>query len=250
MILFTHIEKCAGTSFNEILSLTYPRYIHITKNKFGGNEKRNDLTHNQYKKIVYYFPSVIGGHCIRPYLEFLPARRRITFLREPKERYLSQYNHMFESGWARSIEEFLNKDFYYNFITKKIAGSNDYQYAKILLKDFVFIGDANNYIKSLNYLQDVLEVKLIGKIAEKNQRKNNKNYLKYSDLSNRQKLKVEENNKYDLKLYEEFILQNDNLRYYSESIKLKIPSKTRVKLISKLNKIKKNKIVNPIRMGN
>lgn len=70
MFLFTHIEKCAGTSFNEILSLTYPRYFYVTKNKYGGNKKRNDLTIEQYKKILKYYPFGIDGHSLRPYLEF------------------------------------------------------------------------------------------------------------------------------------------------------------------------------------
>ena len=79
MFLFTHIEKCAGTSFNEILSLTFPRYIQITKNNYGGNEHRNDLSLAQFKKIKKYFPSGIGGHCIRPYLEFMSIRSKKYF---------------------------------------------------------------------------------------------------------------------------------------------------------------------------
>src|SRR5690606_13630328 len=138
MFLFTHIEKCAGTSFNEILSLTYPRYFHITKNGYGGNEKRNDLTEIQYKKLLRYCPSGIGGHSVRPYLEFLPSSKRITFLRNPLERYISQYNHMAESGWTNSIEEFIKNVFYNDFITKKIAGTNDYKYAETLLYSFDF----------------------------------------------------------------------------------------------------------------
>src|SRR5690554_3264346 len=138
MFLFTHIEKCAGTSFNEILSLTYPLYFHVTKNKYGGNETRNDLTLEQYKKISRFFPSGIGGHSIRPYLEFLPLSKRITFLRNPIERYLSHYNHLIEGGWVTSIDEFLDIESLKNFMTKKIAGNNDYNYAEQLLSQFVF----------------------------------------------------------------------------------------------------------------
>ena len=168
MFLFTHIEKCAGTSFNEILSLTYPRYIHITKNKYGGNEKRNDLTDVQFKKILRFYPSGIGGHSVRPYLEFLPKAKRITFLREPIARYISQYNHLKDTGWVHSIDEFFKNEFYYDFITKKIAGENDYKNAELLLAYFHFIGNTNEYNKSLNYLQDVLNIKLIGKSEQKN----------------------------------------------------------------------------------
>ena len=249
MFLFTHIEKCAGTSFNEILSLTYPRYFHVTKNKFGGNETRNDLTEKQYRKILRYCPSGIGGHSVRPYLGFLSESKRITFLRNPLERYLSQYNHMIEAGWITSMDDFLNKDFYNNFMTKKIAGENDYKCAEEILADFEFIGNADDYNRSLNYLQDVLKVKLIGNAVYKNQRKHNLNYLSFSDLSTSQKLKAEENNQLDIQLYEKFILRSSVIGSYSDIVNLKPPSKFRVKIIHKINKCKKNKIINPIRLA-
>lgn len=248
MFLFTHIEKCAGTSFNEILGLTYPRYIHITKNQYGGNEKRNDLTFEQYKRIMRYCPSGIGGHNVRPYLDFLPPSKRITFLRNPLERYISQYNHLKDTHWVNSIDEFLKNEFYYDFMTKKIAGENDYKLAEMLLADFHFIGNTNEYNKSLNYLQDVLNIKFVGKSEQRNQRKHNPNYLKYSDLSESQKLKVEENNQNDLKIYNKYVLHNSVFQNYSDTLILKTPSKLRIKIISKLNKYKKEKIINPIRI--
>lgn len=248
MFLFTHIEKCAGTSFNEILSLTYPRYFHITKNHYGGNETRNDLTFDQYKKILKYYPSGIGGHSVRPYLDFLPVKKRITFLRNPLDRYLSQYNHMIERGWTTSIEVFLETEFYNNFITKKIAGINSYNSAEKILKGFEFIGSANEYNKSLNYLQDVLNIKLIGTLDVRNKRNHKRDYLNFSDLSNAQKLKAEENNKLDIQLYEKFILQNSIIDHYSETAVLKQPSKFRKRLIHKIDKYKKHKIINPIRL--
>ena len=249
MFVFTHIEKCAGTSFNEILSLTYPRYFHITKNNYGGNEKRNDLTIDQYKKILHYCPSGIGGHSVRPYLEFLPNSKRITFLRNPIERYISQFNHLRETGWVNAIDEFLNNEFYNDFMTKKIAGINEYTIANTFLVNFDFVGDADNYNKSLNYLQDVLDKKLIGKIQYKNQRKYNEGYLKYSDLSETQKLKAEENNKNDIKIYEEHILKSSVLKNYSDNATLKIPSTIRIKVFKKIEKYKKEKIINPIRLA-
>lgn len=249
MFLFTHIEKCAGTSFNEILSLTFPRYFHVTKNKYGGNDARNDLTLEQYKKIVRYFPSGIGGHSVRPYLDFLPPEKRITFLRNPLNRYLSQYNHMKERGWTPSIDVFLGTDFYYNFMTKKIAGINDYRDAEKILSDFEFIGNADEFSKSLNYLQDVLNVRLIGSIEHRNQRKHNSHYLSFSDLSISQKIKAEENNKLDIRLYEQFILKSPIINNYSDIVNLKRPSEFRLKILHKIYKYKKDNIINPIRLA-
>lgn len=201
MFIFTHIEKCAGTSFNDILSHTFLRYIHITKNNFGGNELRNDLTLEQFQKIKKFFPSGIGGHSIRPYLRFLPQSNRLTFLRNPIDRYMSQYNHMIERGWATSFETFLNSEFYSNFMTKKISGINDFDLASFYLRDFIFIGDVGRYNQSLNYLQDVMNVRLKVFDTRKNQRKNNVKYLHFTDLSEKEKLRVEENNQLDIKLY-------------------------------------------------
>lgn len=248
MFLFTHIEKCAGTSFNEVLSLTFPRYFHVTKNRFGGNETQNDLTFEQFKKLKRFYPSGIGGHSVRPYLDFLPLPKRITFLRSPLERYLSHYNHLVERGWTTSIDDFLDKDSFKNFMTKKIAGKDDYHYAEQLLMQFVFIGDANEYSKSLNYLQDVLNVKLIGDFEYKNQRKCDSNYLSLSDLSPKQLIRAEENNQSDIRLYERFILQNSIIESYSDIAALKRPSELRAKIIRRVDKYKKLKIINPIRL--
>ncbi len=200
MFLFTHIEKCAGTSFNELLSYNYLRYFHITKNNYGGNEFRNDLNLVQYKKLLKYHPTGIGGHSVRPYLNFFDKKAiRITFFRNPVERYISHMNHTIERGWAKSIDDFFEKEQFKDFMTKKIAGLNELKTASDILSSFNFIGNVNEYNKSLNYLEDILQKKFIGRNNYKNQRKFNKGYVKYSDLTNKQIIKVEENNRNDIK---------------------------------------------------
>jgi len=248
VFLFTHIEKCAGTSLNDVLSLTFLRYFHVTVNNYGGNELRNDLDLNQFNKIKKYKPSGIGGHSVRPYLEYFNTDvKKITFLRNPIDRYLSHLNHIIETGWAKSIDDFLSKEQFKDFMTKKIAGENEYDKAFDILSNFNFVGDANQYAKSLNYLQDVLQVRLIGNDVNKNQRSSNTNYIKYSDLSNEQKNKVEENNKNDIKLYKKLIINNSIINTYNDVFLYKKPSLVREKLVLKLNKYKKKKIVEPIR---
>ena len=71
MFLFTHIEKSAGTSFKQVLELTFLRYIHISKNPIGGNNKYNDLTIEQFNEVRKLFPTGIGGHSVRPYQDFI-----------------------------------------------------------------------------------------------------------------------------------------------------------------------------------
>lgn len=252
MFLFTHIEKCAGTTFTHIIELTFPRYIRVSKNNYGGNEQRNDLSLKQFKKLMNYYPSGIGGHSVRPYLEFLNLKSNtfITFFRDPFERYMSQYNHTLEGGWVSSMDDFLSHRTFNDFITNKIAGNNDFEFAVKLLNEYNFIGDVNNFNKSLNCLQDVLNIKLFGNGEHKNTRKHRDNYLKFSDLTNNQKLKVEENNKNDIKLYEKFIINSTLINKYSNELQLKSPSLLRKKCLNKLNQYKKKKIVAPIRLIN
>ncbi|WP_417620161.1 hypothetical protein [Oceanihabitans sediminis] len=156
---------------------------------------------------------------------------------------------MIERGWTSSIEVFLNTEFYNKFMTKKIGGvTSDYRSSEAILSRFEFIGNADEYNKSLNYLQDVLNVQLIGTLEAKNIRRDRQNYMSYVDLSEAQKLKVEENNRLDIKLYDKFITQNNAYNLYSDAVRLKEPSKLRIKVIRKLDKYKKNKIINPIRL--
>lgn len=249
MFLYTHIEKCAGTSFNELLSLSFLRYIHITKNRFGGNELKNDLSLEQYIKISKYYPTGIGGHSVRPYLEYFDDKTlKITFLRNPIDRYISHMNHIIETKWASSVDDFIAKEQYWDFMTKKIAGSNDFNKASNLLSGFHFIGDVNQYAKSLNYLEDVFDRKLISKNENRNQRKTNDGYIKFSDLSNEQKNRVEQNNVNDIKLYDSFIVNSSIISSYDPNFIVRPPSLLREKLVLKLNKIKKKKIVEPIRL--
>ncbi|WP_178984748.1 sulfotransferase family 2 domain-containing protein [Winogradskyella helgolandensis] len=249
MILFTHIEKCAGTSFNQILSLTYPRYFHVTKNNFGGNESKNDLKINEFNKIVKFYPSIIGGHSIRPYLRFLNEDKnfdKITFLRNPIDRYMSQYNHDHERGFSPDIDYFIKRSYTENFMVNKLAGENDINKARFYLNQYSFVGDVDNYNQSINALSDVLNVKFYGLNEKKNVRLNNTNYLNFEDLTENQKVLVYDKNKLDIKLYEEFVINSNVISRYPNSYIFKTPSKLRLKITNRLNKEKKI-IINKIR---
>jgi hypothetical protein len=251
MFLFVHIEKCGGTTFSDMLSLTYPLYFRITKNPYGGNDIRNDITLEQYRQFKRYYPSGIGGHCVRPYLfDEIKSKTFLTFFRNPLDRYLSHMNHNIEGGWSKSFSEFVQKDYYSNFMTKKIAGDNDVTKAKKYLETFDFIGDVGQYNKSINALQDILNVKFYGDEITKNERKNNENYISFNDLTVSEKLIVEERNANDILIYEKYILNTTILNNYSDIIELKRPSILRSKFIKKINKFKKENIINPIRSQN
>lgn len=248
MFLFVHIEKCGGTTFSEMLSLTFPLYFRITKNPYGGNDFRNDLTLEQYYQFKRYCPSGIGGHCVRPYLfDEIKSKRFPTFFRNPLDRYLSHMNHNIEGGWSKSFSEFARKDYYSNFMTKKMTGDNDVNRAIKYLDTFDFIGDIGQFNQSINALQDVLNVKFYGDYLTKNERKTKENYISYDDLTLSEKLIVEERNRNDILLYEKYILNATLLKNYDDVIMLKRPSLLRSKFIKKINKFKRENIINPIR---
>jgi hypothetical protein len=251
MFLFTHIEKCAGQSFSSTLQLTFPTYMRVTKNHFGGNDRQNDLAISQFKKLNKFWVSGIGGHCVRPYINFQKHTNKslnyITFLRNPVERYMSQYNHDREMGFTRDFEHFLSRDYMVNFMVNKIAGENNLNNAYKLIDKYVFIGDTDRYQKSLNYLSDILNCRFYNLNENVNERKNNPDYLSYSDLSRKEKLIVEERNKLDIKLYERCVINNNEINIYKNTYDYKVPNSIYLKLINKIESYNKKKLMPKVR---
>lgn len=89
MFLFTHVEKCGGTSLHRLFSLSFIWYYHAP-NIYGGNQIRNDLTITEFKKLRRYNFIGIGGHSVRPYYNYEQNTKKIvkyiTFLRNPIDR--------------------------------------------------------------------------------------------------------------------------------------------------------------------
>ncbi|MFD2550393.1 hypothetical protein ACFSQP_01065 [Bizionia sediminis] len=80
--------------------------------------------------------------------------------------------------------------------------------------DFDFIADVNQYIKSLNYYKEALNVKLIAELAQKKQRNKRSDYLGFSYFKNEQKIRLEMNNTIDLRLYDSLLLNNLEFQNY------------------------------------
>lgn len=218
MFLFCHIEKCGGTTINQSLGLSFRRYIHVTKNFTGGNHEINNLTEDQFKKLLAFYPQGIGGHSVRPYLDFkhekFKSAQWVTFLRDPLERALSFYfysHRLIKEGrnyragkkfeMTNDIDQFLRnfhsgiKYFFPKAISLESIDTfvNDY---------FVHIGVMDHYQKSMDILAEKLDKPKV-KISHKNISKR----TQYPSEGSIRKYK--ENNKFEYALYEKALKLNN-----------------------------------------
>ena len=143
LLAFVHIEKSAGTSIIHLLRHNYfPRYLDVRP--LGHNErvfKGEDFL--RYTNIAPWV-KVIGGHSVVPWsdLESVANVRYITLLRNPVNRYVSQYRYWSSQlGKAISIDEYLSRKEVCNIQLKKIAGEENVDKAiDIISEKFLCIG--------------------------------------------------------------------------------------------------------------
>ncbi|WP_243472935.1 sulfotransferase family 2 domain-containing protein [Winogradskyella sp. MH6] len=149
---YVHIEKCAGTSLHKILEYNDSRYWVLNPKVFHTNGKEYPLQKEDTNKIFKsYFVNGIGGHAIRPYrLDAQNISSAFTFLRNPSERYVSHYLHQFSKmNLVRTFEEYLQEDYYHNFITKALSLNGDVVEAKNVLDKMAYVGDMKTFNQSL-----------------------------------------------------------------------------------------------------
>jgi hypothetical protein len=147
---FVHIEKAAGTTLLYILRRNYLfRYLDVrplhapADGMFKASDLRTCLRINPFLRCI-------GGHAVRPCsdLEIVaPDIRYITLLRDPVQRYLSQYRYWLDVlGKDWTFEEFLQHEPSFDFQTRKIAGSRSLDSAKRILTDrFFLVGVAEQF---------------------------------------------------------------------------------------------------------
>lgn len=175
MIIFFHIEKAAGTTFNYILRNNYANFIVIPPKGYWTNDPINSFDINTFKKYKLILPKIkgFGGHTLRPFIKYDEYKngniKYVTFLRNPVDRYISHYlfqKYEMKIDW--NIEEFINEEKFSNFMTKKIAGCSDFELARNLInKKKIFIGILEKFDESLILFKKILNLQKFNICYEK-----------------------------------------------------------------------------------
>lgn len=160
MIVFAHVPKTGGSTFQVILENTFGA-SHC--NAFHNRKKvftKEDLAFA--RKIFPRLRSVSGSNLIDPLELGAPDPFYITFTREPVARVFSHYQHMVRSGRSTPFEEALRTDeLLQNLNVKVLAGGrSDLGRAKSFLEKCDFVGFTEKFDLSLHILGKLSPYKL------------------------------------------------------------------------------------------
>jgi len=211
--VFIHIEKASGTTLHNWLKHNVPGYVSLRSWHPWTNEKKASFLSKDLKllKTMYYPLSGIGGHTCRNYYDYEKAINQkikfFTFVREPISRYLSHLQYQIDNkGINWSVDEFLAENRFNNFMTNRIAGSNDLNRAiDYLEKKFDFIGITDNFDESLLILNQAIFQNKLDVRYEKLNVGSRVTKMNYNNLTSSQKSKIKENNTLDIALYRHII---------------------------------------------
>ena len=151
-MFFVHIPKTAGTSFRKAAESFYGSDNVLYDYSYSSHETShliNDLIYNKkdsflLKKYVQENDHVfLSGHVpANKYIHVFGARNTLTFLREPVQRVVSEYNHFVRhNGYKGSLSSFYVKDAFINRQSKMLHN--------IPLESLGFIGITEFYDECL-----------------------------------------------------------------------------------------------------
>lgn len=163
LLCFIHVERAGGTTLHAILRRNYPSFLTLTAPTWT-NDERTVFTAVQLGALLRTLPFTagIGGHNVRTYLGYERVTDRpvryLTFLRDPVARYLSHLRYQLEHFPERwDLERLLDEEYFWDFATKRIAGSKDLELAKRrLATDYAFVGLQERFDESLVLLRRAL----------------------------------------------------------------------------------------------
>jgi len=160
MLVFSHIPKTAGTTLTSILIKNYgSKMISVIPEKgttYSKTDFELDFDHN-------FVPYGISGQALKPFVDFGDHEDNfqwITFLRDPIERFVSQYLHeqvyspfeyfMDIIPWGEKFDRS-------NWQVKWLAGEENLEKAKeIVHQKLSFIGVVEHFDESLQLLNQRL----------------------------------------------------------------------------------------------
>lgn len=159
MIVYVHVEKTGGSTFQTILESSFGiSHCHAFHNRKQIFDKR-DLAFA--RKVFPRLRSVSGTNLVDPLELGAPDPFYITFTREPVARVFSHYQHMVRSGTRASFEEVLrSNELLQNLNVKRLAGTVDLDRAKFVLEKCGFVGLTERFDLSLRVLDKLSPYKL------------------------------------------------------------------------------------------
>jgi hypothetical protein len=160
MIIFVHVPKTGGSTFQVILENTFGA-SHC--NAFHNRRKvftKEDLAFA--RKVYPRLRSVSGSNLVDPFELAAPDPFYITFTREPVARVFSHYQHMVRRGCSTPFEETLRTDELLQNLNVKIltGGKADLGRAKSFLEKCDFVGFTEKFDLSLHILGKLTPYKL------------------------------------------------------------------------------------------
>ncbi len=163
-LCFIHIERSGGTTLGNLLAREFPRYLSLRPWYCWANEPENVFKPAELRELVRYLPFLqgVGGHTTRPWLDYAAVLGRevcvFTFLRNPVDRYLSQFNYQrVRAGVPWTLEEFLDEGRFSNWQTKRLAGRFHLEAAKDALEQKIdLVGIVERFDESLLLLRQAI----------------------------------------------------------------------------------------------
>lgn len=209
-LCFVHIERAGGTTLHSIIQHNYPSYIILKPWFRWPNQPGCYLRTKELRLLMKLLPfsKGVGGHTVRPYLDYHKILDRpffyFTFLREPISRYISHFHLMHALNKKLDIESFVMERQYNNFQTVRLAEEENIEKARQVLKrNFHFMGLTERFDESLLLLKDKLGDKNFNIHYERlNISKEHTEIIQYKNLSKKVQQKILDNNKLDLYLYD------------------------------------------------
>jgi Sulfotransferase family len=201
MIVFLHIPKTAGSTFQFILENTFGLSACHTD-----HNKRPFFKQDDYEFARKFFPamkSLAGHNLLDPLSLALPDPFHITFLREPIARVFSHYQDTILTGnktWT--FEEFMAQSpMSSDLHVRLMAGERNLDKAKKYLEHCGFVGLTEKFDLSLHLLQKLTPLPL--NLNYKRRRVASRDDIRKQALSDPRRIELaRQHNQLDLELHD------------------------------------------------